>query len=273
MDAIEKIGGILSCLKSETPLIHHITNTVTINDCANITLAVGASPVMAIAGEEAAEMAALSQALVLNIGTLTSETVKVMCTAGKAANKKGIPVVFDPVGVGATRYRLEAAKRILKEVRCSVIRGNISEIKSLAGFSSKTRGVDAVEDVEDREIAGKRVASDYNCIVAITGKTDIITDGHRMLKIKNGHPLLRQVTGTGCMTTSLTASMCAVTEDYFHAAAGAVLLMGLSGEKAFRMLKEGEGLGMFRARLIDAVSTMKLEDLLRGGRIDVESQV
>lgn len=257
---VEQISDILESIRRKKPLVHHITNYVTVNDCANITLAIGASPIMADDIGEAAAITSISSALVLNIGTLNERTVESMLAAGKRANEIKIPVVFDPVGAGASELRNEATKKILHEVRVSVVRGNMSEIRFIAGLNSSTKGVDASDaDLQDGVEIGcsiaETVARKNGCTAAITGATDFLSDGQRTVLLNNGTKLLSNVTGTGCMCTSLMGSFCGATEDYLAAAAGGVLCMSIAGEIAAE--KAGEtGNGSFHMALIDAVSKM-----------------
>lgn len=267
MELLQKISASLLDLKTKKPLVHHITNYVTVNDCANMTLAIGASPVMADDISEVEEMVSFASSLVLNIGTLNSRTIPSMIAVGKKATEKGIPIVFDPVGVGATALRTATAKRIIEEVRPSVIRGNMSEIKILAGLSADIKGVDSIADEMDGEKVAKELSQKLGCVIAITGKQDIIAQGDRVYLINNGHAILSQVTGTGCMATSLIASFCAVTDDWFAGAAAGIMTMGLAGELAEQSLQVGEGIGTFRTRLFDAVWLMTPESLRKGGRI------
>ena len=265
---LEQCGGILAALRAEKPLVHHITNYVTVNDCANITLAIGASPIMADAMEEAADIARISSALVLNIGTLNSRTIASMQAAGKAANEKNIPVVLDPVGAGASALRNDAVARLLREVRVAVVRGNISEVRFLAGLSSNTKGVDASEaDAGNAGDIAKHVARTFNCVVAITGAVDTIADAERVIHIHNGHCMMADVTGTGCMCSSLVGSFCGASPQYFEAAAAAVLCMGVAGELAFDAAGQ-KGTGSFRAALLDAVSRMDRKTMEERGRVD-----
>jgi hydroxyethylthiazole kinase len=257
---VKPIGDILKSIRSKKPLIHHITNYVTVNDCANITLAIGASPIMADDIGEAAAITSISSALVLNIGTLNERTISSMLAAGKKANEMRIPVVFDPVGAGASELRNRTAERILHEVKISVLRGNLSEIRFIAGLGSTTKGVDASDTDMHRGLESgcsiaEMAAKKYGCVVAATGATDILADGRRMLLLDNGTKLLSNVTGTGCMCTSLVGAFCGASEDYLLAAAGGVLCMGIAGEIAAE--KAGEtGSGSFHMALIDAVSKM-----------------
>jgi len=259
------LGKYLDAVREKNPLIHHITNYVTVNDCANMTLALGASPVMADDPAEAADMAAISSALVINIGTLNVRTVESMLAAGRKANGKGIPVIFDPVGCGATRMRTETAKRLAEEIRFTVVRGNISEIGALCGMSSHTKGVDATAaDAEmDAAVAGK-AAEDLRCVAVITGAVDTVTDGTRLIRIGNGVPEMARLTGTGCMCTSAVASFCAAAEgNFLEAAAAAVIAMGLCGEKAWQA---STGLGNFHACIFDAAGKLDGPALEKGAK-------
>lgn len=267
MELLQIISDNLVDLKKKKPLVHHITNYVTVNDCANMTLALGASPVMADDIGEVEEMVSFASSLVLNIGTLNSRTIASMIAVGKKAKKLGIPIVFDPVGVGATSLRTATAKRIMEEVCPSVIRGNMSEIKILAGLSAYIKGVDSVADEMDGEQVARELSQKLGCVIAITGKQDIIAQGERVCRIDNGHAILSQVTGTGCMATSLVGCFCGATDDWFMGAVAGVMTMGLAGELAEQSLQVGEGIGTFRTRLFDAVWLMTPEALRKGGRI------
>jgi hydroxyethylthiazole kinase len=246
-----------------------------VNDCANITLAIGGSPVMADETEDAVDISAISSAVVLNMGTLNSRTIPAMLASGKTANEKGIPVVFDPVGVGASGLRNKTAEKLLNEVKFSVVRGNISEIRCLAGLQSETKGVDASEndiynstDTQTTETVVKNLAKKLNCVVAVTGKIDVISDGKRVVTIKNGVEMLGNLTGTGCMCTSLIGSFIGANpENAFGATVTAILSMGISGEIAFE--KAGHlGNGSFRAALHDAMSKIDGEILEKRAKIN-----
>lgn len=267
MSILQEISDSLVDLKNKKPLVHHITNYVTVNDCANITLAIGASPVMADDIGEVEEMVSFASALVLNIGTLNSRSIESMVVVGKRAKEKGIPIVFDPVGVGATTLRTATAKRIIEEVCPSVIRGNMSEIKILAGLNADIKGVDSVADEIDGEKVAMVLSQKLGSVIAITGKQDIIAQGERICRIDNGHVILSQVTGTGCMATSLIACFCGATDDWFAGAAAGIMTMGLAGELAEQSLRAGEGIGTFRTRLFDAVWLMTPQVMRKGGRI------
>ncbi|HBV88903.1 hydroxyethylthiazole kinase [Desulfosporosinus sp.] len=270
MEIREKICASLSVIKEKSPLIHHITNYVTVNDCANIVLAIGGSPVMADDLEEVAEMVGFASALVLNIGTLNSRTIESMLIAGLKAKELGIPVILDPVGVGATKLRTKTAEKLIRQIKPEVIRGNMSEIKVLAGLEVAIKGVDSLADEQDSSVVAKKLASEFGSIIAITGKTDVISDGLNVCFLENGHKILADVTGTGCMTTSLVGTFCGVTKDYFTAAAAGIISMGLAGEIAQASLRQGEGIGTFRVRLMDSIYNLTPEILAKEGKIFYE---
>lgn len=258
-DIIKECQAAWTAVREKSPLVHNITNYVTVNDVANIELAMGASPIMADDESEAADIASIANALVINIGTLNSRTIVSMVKAGKAANSKNIPVVFDPVGAGASALRNETTEKLLKEVKMAVIRGNVSEMSYIAGISANTKGVDVSADDlrRDKLSIAKAVAEKYGCVAAITGEVDVITNGKRSVEIHNGVAELSRVTGTGCMTTGLLGGFAAVCEP-FAAAVCAVASMGIAGELSFeRNCKPGTG--SFHIGLIDAISLMNGE--------------
>lgn len=267
MAVLQEIAAALGAVRAKRPLVHHLTNYVTANDSANITLACGGSPVMASDIGEVAEMVTMAGALVLNIGTLSGSSVEAMVVAARRAGQLGIPVVLDPVGVGATSQRTAAAARIIAEAPLAVIRGNAAEIKTLAGLNAAIKGVDSATDEADSGDAARRLADRLGCVVAVTGKTDIIVRGGDVCRIDNGHPLLRDVTGAGCMATSLVGCCLGGGADPFVAAAAGVAAMGIAGELAHEALAPGDGLGMFRVRLFDAVAAMMPETVLARGKI------
>ena len=267
---LDLIAASLSTVRNKKPLIHQITNYVTVNDCANVTLAVGGSPVMADAVEEAAEMASLAQALVINIGTLNARTIVSMLAAGRRARERGIPVILDPVGVGATRLRTDTVKTIIEQVRPTVIRGNMSEIKCLAGLAVAIKGVDSVADAGQGEQIARQLADQLGCIIAITGKQDIVSDGARTALINNGHELLSKVTGTGCMATALVGTYCGAIPDWYVGTIAGILTMGLAGEIAERSLISGDGIGLFKVRLFDAIYNLTPDQVCRQGRVSGE---
>ncbi|ALB44358.1 hydroxyethylthiazole kinase [Clostridium beijerinckii] len=255
-----KIGSLLNEVRNKKPLVHNITNYVTVNDCANILLAIGASPIMADDIKEAADITKISSALVINIGTLNERTIESMIASGKKANELNIPVVFDPVGAGASEFRNSTTKRLLEEVKISVLRGNMSEIKFISGLASTTKGVDASENDartgndEGIDVA-KNLAKKLQCTVAVTGATDIISDGERVVILENGTKMLSNVTGTGCMTTALIGAFCGAGSDYFIGAVSGIISMGISGEIALD--KAGKiGTGSFHIAIIDAISNL-----------------
>jgi hydroxyethylthiazole kinase len=262
-EIIINVGKLLDEVRNKKPLVHNITNYVTVNDCANILLAIGASPIMADDIKEAADITKISSALVINIGTLNERTIESMITSGKKANELNIPVVFDPVGAGASDFRNATTKRILEEVKISVLRGNMSEIKFISGLESSTKGVDASES--DTNIGNneginitRNLAKNLNCTVAITGATDIISDGERVAILENGTKMLSNVTGTGCMTTALVGAFCGTSSDYFIGAISGITAMGISGEIALE--KAGQiGTASFHIAIIDAISNLNSE--------------
>lgn len=272
---IKKCTDILEQVRKTKPLIHHITNYVTVNDCANITLCIGASPVMADELEEASDIAGIASAVVLNTGTLNKATISSMIVAGQTANAKGIPVILDPVGVGASALRNKTVEDILKKIKISVLRGNISEIRFISGLQSNTKGVDASEDdlsnIADKNHIAMELAKKLNCVVAITGKIDVVSDGRTTVCLENGHSALGDITGTGCMCSSLIGSLCGADPSMpLEAAIAALLVMGISGEIAFA--KAGEkGLGSFHTALFDAVSKIDGAMLCSQGKISSEN--
>ena len=259
-----RAADILARVRDKSPLVHHITNYVVMNDTANLTLALGALPVMAHAREEVAEMVGAAGALVLNPGTLSAEWVESMIIAGKRANELGIPVIYDPVGVGATRYRNETGERFLRELHVDVIRGNSGEVGSLSGAGGAVKGVESVEGVVDPAGAARQFALRQACVVAITGKRDVISDGRRTLGVDNGHAMMKTVTGTGCMATAMAAAFNAVEPDRLFATAAALACYGLAGQMAAR---RSRGPGSFRAALLDALYNLKAAQVRAGAKI------
>lgn len=267
-DLRERIPEVLRKVRNEVPLVHHITNVVVTNITANVTLAVGASPVMAHALEEVQDMAGAAKALVLNIGTLTPELVEAMILAGRTANTRSIPVVLDPVGAGATPLRTESAQRILSEVKISILRGNEAEVSVMGGFGGTIRGVDSVSGYHDRGTLVRETASKLACVVAVTGAADFISDGERLAVVENGHPMLRHVTGTGCMATSVIAAFAAVEKDLLVATAAALAYYGYAAERA---AARSEGPGTFQAALFDCLFNMTPEELASGLKLRLEA--
>ncbi|MBS4534904.1 hydroxyethylthiazole kinase [Clostridium sp. D2Q-14] len=267
MEILERVSEVLEIIKMRKPLVHHMTNFVTANDCANVTLAIGASPIMAYDEKEVEEVVSMSSSLILNIGTLTSNDIKSMIIAGRKANELNIPVILDPVGVGATNLRTKSIEDILENVSVSVIKGNMSEIKSISGLDVNIRGVDSIADDDNGEAVAQELASKLECIIAITGKRDIISDGNRVFCINNGDERLSRITGTGCMTGSLIASYCGVTRDYLIGAIGGILSMGIAGEIAANLLKVDKGIGSYKVSLFDSIYNLYTENIIKIGEI------
>lgn len=244
-------GDSLQRLRDQRPLVHQITNFVVMNETANATLAIGALPVMAHAPEEVAEMASAAGALVLNIGTLTREWVESMILAGRAADRAGVPVVFDPVGVGATALRTESAQRILHEVAVAIVRGNAAEVATMAGRSAQIRGVESMSSTDDIGELARAAARTLGCTVAVTGPVDAVSDGVTTLLVANGHALLATVTGTGCIASAITGCFAAVNRKQpLRAATEALVALGVAGEDA---AERSSGPGTFHAALYDAL--------------------
>ncbi|WP_258359851.1 hydroxyethylthiazole kinase [Moorella sulfitireducens (nom. illeg.)] len=260
----EKVASMRQRVREQRPLVHHITNLVVTNLTANVTLAVGASPVMAYAPEEVADMARLAQAVVLNMGTLTQEVVEAMLLAGKAAGEAGIPVIFDPVGAGATPFRTATAQRIIKELHVDILRGNASEIACLAGLGGQTRGVDAAGVPARVAEMTRQIAQDLGTVVVVTGATDYISDGRRLIAVDNGHPMLTLVTGTGCSATSVIAAFRAVEANGVEAGAAALAYYGLAAEKAAEACG---GPASFQVALLDTLYNLPGEALAQGVKI------
>jgi hydroxyethylthiazole kinase len=247
-------GATLRELRERKPLVHQITNYVVMNETANATLALGALPVMAHAPEEVEEMVGLASALVLNIGTLSEHWVEAMLLAGRAAGERGIPVVLDPVGAGATRYRTETARRILEEVRVTVLRGNAGEVATLVGADAEVRGVESIASgLEPAELA-REAGRQLGLVASVTGPVDHVSDGERALAVANGHPLLGAVTGTGCISSALTGCfLAAKPQEPLEAAAGALAAVGVAAEDA---AAGADGPGTFHTRLYDALAAL-----------------
>src|ERR687895_2307313 len=235
-------------LRERKPLVHQITNYVVMNETANATIALGALPVMAHAPQEVEEMAAAAGALVLNIGTLSEHWIEAMLLAGKAATG---PIVLDPVGAGATRYRTETAKRLLDELPITVVRGNAAEIATLAGREAEIRGVESIGASDAGRELAEQAARTFGTIAAVTGPTDYVSDGERVIAVSNGHQLLGTVSGTGCMSTAVTGAFLAVKpQQPLEAAAEALAAFGVAGEDAARGAR---GPGTFHVALYDAL--------------------
>lgn len=264
-------------LRRKGPLIHNITNYVTVNDCANMVLACGGSPIMADDAAEVEDITTICGGLNINIGTLNSRTIESMLLAGKKANQLGHPVVLDPVGAGASALRTDTAFRLLREVKFTVIRGNVSEIRTLASGTGTTKGVDAdvadrvTEENLDAAVAfAKRFAAENGVVAAITGAIDIVTDGNTAYCIRNGHPMMSAITGTGCQLSALTAAFVTANPDKpLEAAAAAVCAMGLAGQIAHKRLTPLDGNATYRNYIIDAIYNMTPAQLEEGADYEV----
>lgn len=264
-------------VRKNVPLVHNITNYVTVNDVANILLACGGSPIMSDEPEDVEDITSVCGGLNINIGTLHQSSIEGMLLAGKKANELGHPVLLDPVGAGASRLRTDTALRIMKEIKLTVIRGNISEVKTLAYGSGTTKGVDAdvadavtEETLNDAIAFVKNFARKTSCIIAVTGAIDLVSDGEICYVIRNGRPEMGKITGTGCQLSGMmTAYVTANQEKPLEAAASAVCIMGLAGEIGWSRMQEGDGNATYRNRIIDAVYQMTGEDLEKGAKYEV----
>ena len=270
------LGKTIENVRKHNPLIHNITNYVTVNDVANVLLACGASPIMADEPEDAAEITTICSGLNINIGTLNKRTIEAMFAAGHRAQNLGHILVLDPVGAGASTLRTETALKLMQELKFDVIRGNMSEIKTLALGSGTTRGVDAdVTDAvtEQNLLAAVSFVKDFarqaDCIAAVTGAIDLVSDGDKCYVIRNGRPEMGQVTGTGCQLSGIMAAFIAAHPDKLEAAAAAVTAMGLAGEIAWSRMEEGDGNSTYRNRIIDAIYNMEGEILERGAKYEI----
>lgn len=270
------LGKTIDNVRKHKPLIHNITNYVTVNDVANVLLACGASPIMADEPEDAAEITTICSGLNINIGTLNKRTIEAMFAAGHRAQQLGHILVLDPVGAGASTLRTETALKLMQELKFDVIRGNMSEIKTLALGSGTTRGVDVdvTDAVTEQNLNAavpfvKDFARQAGCIVAVTGAIDLVSDGDKCYVIRNGRPEMGQVTGTGCQLSGIMAAFIAAHPDKLEAAAGAVTAMGLAGEIAWSRMEEGDGNSTYRNRIIDAIYNMDGETLERGAKYEI----
>ena len=265
LDLAELTARSLARIRERTPLIHNITNFVVMNDTANVLLALGASPVMAHAIEEVREMVAFAGALVLNIGTLEERWIEAMLVAGSEANARGIPVVLDPVGAGATTYRTSTTERIRSGVKVAAVRGNAAELATIAGMEAKIRGVDSVAS-GDPGAAARLAAARFGGVAVVSGPVDYVSDGSRAAEVHNGHALMGRITGSGCMATATVGAFLAVEPDPFLAAAEAMIAFGIAGELA---AENSGGPGTFRAQLMDAVAALDGATILARTRASI----
>lgn len=251
--AHKRIMEQLGKVRTAKPVVHHLTNWVTINDCAQVVKSFGASPVMAHAAEEVADMVNIASALVLNIGTLTVELVDAMKRAARRANECGIPVVLDVCGAGATPLRDTKCYELLDSVHIDILKGNASEIARIAGEDVRTKGVDATETGKDLRKVAEELARKRNCTVVITGPADYVTDGRTTLVVTNGTPLMAAVVGTGCMAASVIGAFAAVERDRVIAAAAGLACYEIAAERA---AKKAAGPGTFKPLLFDEIHAL-----------------
>ncbi len=245
-------------VRTQHPLVHSITNFVVMNLNANVLLAMGASPVMAHAHEEVADMAAIAQALVLNIGTLEPYWIEAMKLALQVARKRGIKTVLDPVGTGATSYRNDSISALLKVAMPSVIRGNASEIMSVAGSAAQTRGVDSGAEVADSLQYARELAARTGGVVCVSGPVDHVLEATgRHASLSNGHEWMTRITGVGCSATALVGAFCAVQPDAWRATVSAMAYLGVVGEIATQQVQaRGQGVGSLQVVMLDQLQLL-----------------
>lgn len=273
----ENIGHTLENVRNTTPLVHCITNYVTVNDCANALLACGGSPIMSDDPLDVVDITSICGGLVLNIGTLNANTIEGMRVAGKRATELGRPIILDPVGAGASKLRTQTSSDLLDTLGVVAVRGNMSEIKALSGASSKTRGVDvdpsdSVTEANLQESAdyAMQLAAKIDGVVAITGAIDIIANAERAFAVRNGSPLMGRITGAGCMLSCLCGAFAVANpKDTLEAITSAVAYHGLAGQVAEARMVQGDGTGTFRAYLIDALSNITPAELQAGAKIEM----
>ena len=271
------LGNCLENVREKTPLVHNITNYVTVNDVANALLACGGSPIMSDEPEDVRDITSICGGLNINIGTLNQRSIESMFIAGAKANELGNIVLLDPVGAGASKLRTNTAIKLMDKIKIDVIRGNVSEIKTLALGSGTTKGVDAdaadtvtEDNLEDMIAFAKNFSQETNAIIAITGAIDLVADSEKCYVIRNGRPEMSRITGTGCQLSGIaTAYAVANPDDKTKAIAAAVCVMGLAGEIGFANLKFGEGNSTLRNRIIDAIYNMDAETLNKGAKYEV----
>lgn len=256
---IESLIRDLNLIRNQSPLIHNITNYVVMNNTANALLAIGASPVMAHSVDEVAEMANISSSLVINIGTLDALWVEAMLIAGKTALNKSTPIVFDPVGAGATSYRSKVCKQLIEECKPSIIRGNASEIIALSDTQAQTKGVDSTNASDSALDSAKALACSTKAIVVISGETDYITDGTTVETVKNGNPMMAKVTGMGCTATAVVAAFAAINKNILEAATHGMSVMGICGEVA---AAHSKGNGSLQVNFLDTLFNIN-EEMVR----------
>lgn len=271
------LGKCLDNVRKNVPLVHNITNYVTVNDVANVLLACGGSPIMSDEPDDVEDITAICGGLNINIGTLNKSSIEGMFLAGKKANELNHMVLLDPVGAGASKLRTDTAVKLMDEINLTVIRGNISEIKTLALGSGTTKGVDAdvadavsEDNLDDAVRFVKEFAKESGSVVAVTGAIDLVSDGEKCYVIRNGRPEMGKITGTGCQLSGMmTAFLVANPDNILDAAAAAVCTMGFAGEIGWSNMTETDGNSTFRNRIIDAIFNMDGEKLNDGAKFEV----
>ncbi len=271
------LGDTLENVRKTVPLVHNITNYVTVNDVANVLLAAGGSPIMSDEPEDVEDITTICGGLNINIGTLNKQTIEGMFRAGRKAAELGHTILLDPVGAGASSLRTNTAVKLMDEIKFTVIRGNISEIKTLALGSGTTKGVDAdvADAVTDETLDSavkfvKDFAKKADAVVAITGAIDLVSDGDKCYVIRNGRPEMGRITGTGCQLSALTTAFVVANPDNkLEAAAAAVCTMGLAGEIGWSRMQDGDGNSTYRNRIIDAIFNMDAETLNKGAKYEI----
>lgn len=263
MKHIDQIITLMDKAKKENPLVDFLINYVTANELTSITSYFGGTPVMTDDPIDAAEVVEFAKvdALVFNIGTVTNKQVNAMIEAGKKATELGVPIILDPVAAGATPFRSASIRRMLEELKISVIKGNLAEIKACLGVETTSKGVDSNEDESEAEKYVVALARKYNCVVAMTGIEDVISDGNRVARIRNGSENLPKVIGTGCTIGALVGTFSGVTEDYFYSAMTGVIIMGIAGEIADTMREKGDGYYTYKHHLLDTLSILTNEQV------------
>ncbi|MDD5723844.1 MAG: hydroxyethylthiazole kinase [Syntrophales bacterium] len=265
---VESIYADVAKIRETSPLVHNITNYVVMNSTANALLVLGASPVMAHAEQEVEEMTGIARALVINIGTLSTSWVAAMFLAALRARDLGVPLVLDPVGVGATSYRTKTCRDLIETVPPAIIRGNASEIMALAGQDARTKGVDSADSSGAALEAAMRLNEKTGSAVCISGEVDYIVDGAGVIRVENGNPMMGKVTGLGCTATALCGAFAAVNSSFPVAAAGAMAIMGIAGEIA---AERSEGPGSLQVSFLDALFNLSEDDLKSRIRIGKQS--
>jgi len=264
---MDKIVGVLNRVREMNPLVHNITNVVVTNFTANGLLALGASPVMAYAKEEVGDMAKIAGAVVLNMGTLSETEVEAMLLAGRSANDKGVPVLFDPVGAGATPYRTQTAQKMVREIKISILRGNAAEVANVIGDEWTIKGVDSGEGNGDVISLARKAATQLSTVVVITGKEDVVSDGQTTYLIKNGHAMQTKVTGAGCLLTSVIGAFTAVEKDLLLASTSALVSYGVAAELGAKN-KGDEGPGSFQMEFLNQLYKVNGEQIREMGLIE-----